>query len=136
MVAARTADGEIMQAGQPWRNCPSRPDLCARYNGNCRELRPEGGLEREILAYTDDAEIGQRGRHFGHRRIDGGGRCAVKRDRGVMLAKAGASGSHIVLGPRQFAAQRQGLILAERIRRRVRFIRQAPRPVRQRQRTG
>ncbi len=75
------------------------------------ELRPEGRLERDLLAHRDDAEVGERRLRLRHALVDLARGVALDRDRHVMLAEAGAAGGDLVLGAGEVGAQAHRLVL-------------------------
>ena len=111
MVHVGLAEREIVARGQPREI--ARRDQAAPGDifEIARELRPEGGLEPDLLAHRDDAEIGERRLHLGDPLVDGGRRVGAQRDGHVMLAEAGAAGGDLVLGAGEVGAQADRLVL-------------------------
>ncbi len=110
-IAVGASRSEIMPAGEPreiGRGDHAAADDIFEVAG---ELRPEGRFERDILAYRDDPEFGERCLDVGDIGADLGLARAMDGDRHMMFAESGAARGDIVLGARKLVAQAERFIL-------------------------
>ena len=75
------------------------------------ELRPEGGLQGDVLAHRHDAQVGHQRHDLGHLPIELVQAVGVHCDRGVMLPEQRATRRHVVLGECEFVAQAHRLVV-------------------------
>ena len=105
MVAVGAPEREIMPAGKSGE-VAGRDEAAPRdifeVGG---ELRPEGGFERDLLAYGDDPEVGQCRLGLGDAGVDLLGRVPADRDGHMMLAEPGAARGDLVLGVGEIGAE-------------------------------
>ena len=111
MVAVRPSDGEVMEAREACevrRRNEAAPRDIAEVR---RKLRPEGRLQRHVLAHGGDAQIGEQRDHFGHMAIEPLKIVRMDRDGRMMLAEPCAPCRDLVLGQPKLVAQGYRLVL-------------------------
>ena len=111
IVALGLAAREIVEARETGEVAAGDHPAARDVGEIARELRPEGGFERHLLAHRDHPAIGQRRRDFGHAVVDFLQAGAAHRDRQMMLAERRAPGGKVVARHRQLTAQAERLIV-------------------------